>query len=113
MRFCQSFMTGLDRYRGECTDVPVGDIGVGGREIGYLFGQYQRITNRYESRAPLRNGLAWGGSQVRTEATGYGAVLFLSEILDARGDAVDGRTCVVSSSGNVAIYTDREGSRAR
>ena len=86
MRFCQSFMTELYRHLGEHTDVPAGDIGVGGREIGYLFGQYKRITNRYESGVLTGKGLAWGGSQVRTEATGYGAVFFADEMLATRGE---------------------------
>ena len=104
MRFCQSFMTELYRHIGEYTDVPAGDIGVGAREIGYLFGQYKRITNRYESGVLTGKGLHWGGALVRTEATGYGAVLFAEEMLKARGEDLDGRTCVVSGSGNVAIY---------
>jgi glutamate dehydrogenase (NADP+) len=104
MRFCQAFMTELYRHLGEYTDVPAGDIGVGGREIGYLFGQYKRITNRYESGVLTGKGLSWGGSQVRTEATGYGTVYFTREILDARGDSFDGKRVVVSGSGNVAIY---------
>ncbi|MBW3657610.1 MAG: NADP-specific glutamate dehydrogenase [Actinobacteria bacterium] len=104
MRFCQSFMTELYRHLGEYTDVPAGDIGVGGREIGYLFGQYKRITNRYESGVLTGKGIEWGGALVRTEATGYGAVFFLREMLRARGQDLDDRTCVVSGSGNVAIY---------
>ncbi|KNX38246.1 NADP-specific glutamate dehydrogenase [Luteipulveratus halotolerans] len=104
MRFCQSFMTELYRHIGEYTDVPAGDIGVGGREIGYLFGQYKRITNRYESGVLTGKGLSWGGSQVRTEATGYGTVFFTDEILRARGESLDGKRVVVSGSGNVAIY---------
>ncbi|HWC20711.1 MAG TPA: NADP-specific glutamate dehydrogenase [Flexivirga sp.] len=104
MRFCQSFMTELYRHVGEYTDVPAGDIGVGGREIGYLFGQYKRITNRYESGVLTGKGLSWGGSQVRTEATGYGTVFFAQEMLAARGSSLDGMTTVVSGSGNVAIY---------
>ncbi len=104
MRFCQSFMTELYRHIGEYTDVPAGDIGVGGREIGYLFGQYKRITNRYESGVLTGKGLAWGGSQVRTEATGYGAVFFVRDMLAAADDKLDGKTVVVSGSGNVAIY---------
>nr|WP_221199755.1 NADP-specific glutamate dehydrogenase [Nocardioides soli] len=104
MRFCQSFMTELYRHIGEYTDVPAGDIGVGGREIGYLFGQYKRITNRYESGVLTGKGLTWGGSQVRTEATGYGTVFFVDEILKTRGESLDGKTAVVSGSGNVAIY---------
>ena len=104
MRFCQSFMTELYRHIGEYTDVPAGDIGVGGREIGFLFGQYKRITNRYESGVLTGKGLSWGGSQVRTEATGYGTVFFADEILRTRGSSMDGKTVVVSGSGNVAIF---------
>ena len=104
MRFCQSFMTELYRHLGEHTDVPAGDIGVGSRELGYLFGQYKRITNRYESGTLTGKGLSWGGSQVRTEATGYGVVFFVDEILRASGDHFDGKRVVVSGSGNVAIY---------
>ncbi len=105
MRFCQSFMTELYRHLGEHTDVPAGDIGVGGRELGYLFGQYKRITNRYESTVLTGKGISWGGSLVRTEATGYGAVYFVREMLKMRKESLDGKTCVVSGSGNVAIYT--------
>ncbi len=104
MRFCQSFMTELYRHLGEHTDVPAGDIGVGTREIGYLFGQYKRITNRYESGVLTGKGLTWGGAQVRTEATGYGIVFFVEEMLRANGDSFDGKTVVVSGSGNVALY---------
>jgi glutamate dehydrogenase (NADP+) len=104
MRFCQSFMTELARHLGEHTDVPAGDIGVGQREIGYLFGQYKRITNRYEAGVLTGKGLAWGGAQVRREATGYGCAYFVEEMLRARGDGLDGRDVVVSGSGNVAIY---------
>lgn len=104
MRFCQSFMTELYRHLGEYTDVPAGDIGVGGREIGYLFGQYKRITNRYESGVLTGKGLGWGGAQARTEATGYGCVLFTAEMLKARGDDLSGRRVAVSGSGNVALY---------
>jgi glutamate dehydrogenase (NADP+) len=104
MRCCQSFMTELYRHIGEYTDVPAGDIGVGGREIGYLFGQYKRITNRYESGVLTGKGLTWGGSQVRTEATGYGTVFFVDEILRASGESLDGKKVVVSGSGNVAIF---------
>jgi glutamate dehydrogenase (NADP+) len=104
MRFCQSFMTELYRHLGEYTDVPAGDIGVGGREIGYLFGQYKRITNRYESGVLTGKGLTWGGSQVRTEATGYGTVFFVDEMLRESGESFDGKQVVVSGSGNVAIY---------
>ena len=105
MRFCQSFMTELYRHLGEYTDVPAGDIGVGGREIGYMFGQYKRITNKYESGVLTGKGIAWGGSLVRTEATGYGAVFFADEMLKARGRSIEGATCLVSGSGNVAIYS--------
>ena len=105
MRFCQSFMSELYRHLGDHTDVPAGDIGVGSREIGFLFGQYKRITNRYESGVLTGKGLDWGGSLVRTEATGYGTVYFVAEMLKARGDSLEGKTAVVSGSGNVAIYT--------
>jgi len=104
MRFCQSFMTELYRHLGEYTDVPAGDIGVGTREIGYLFGQYKRITNRYESGVMTGKGLTWGGSRVRTEATGYGTVFFVDEILKANKQSFEGKRVVVSGSGNVAIY---------
>ncbi|WP_029069437.1 NADP-specific glutamate dehydrogenase [Jonesia quinghaiensis] len=104
MRFCQSFMTELYRHIGEYTDVPAGDIGVGGREIGYLFGQYKRITNRYESGVLTGKGLTWGGSLVRTEATGYGTVIFANEMLKTRNNSFDGKRVVISGSGNVAIY---------
>ncbi|WP_166140200.1 NADP-specific glutamate dehydrogenase [Nocardioides ochotonae] len=104
MRFCQSMMTELYRHLGEYTDVPAGDIGVGQREIGYLFGQYKRITNRYESGVLTGKGLAYGGSQVRTEATGYGTVFFTEEMLATRGESLSGRRVIVSGSGNVAIY---------
>jgi glutamate dehydrogenase (NADP+) len=104
MRFCQSFMTELYRHLGEYTDVPAGDIGVGAREIGYLFGQYKRITNRYESGVLTGKGLDWGGSLVRKEATGYGLAFFVQEMLKVHNQSFEGRTCVVSGSGNVAIY---------
>jgi glutamate dehydrogenase (NADP+) len=104
MRFCQSFMTELHRHVGERTDVPAGDIGVGEREIGYLFGQYKRITNHHEGGVLTGKGLAWGGSRVRKEATGYGCVYFAQEMLTALGGTLDGRTCVVSGSGNVALH---------
>lgn len=104
MSFCQSFMTELYRHLGEYTDVPAGDSGVGRREIGYLFGQYKRITNRYESGVLTGKGTEWGGSQVRAEATGYGAVFFGREMLQARSADVDDSTCVVSGSGNVALH---------
>lgn len=105
MRFCQSFMTELARHLGEYTDVPAGDIGVGQREIGYMFGQYKRMTNRYESGVLTGKGLTWGGSRVRTEATGYGAVYFVQRMLQRRGEDFAGRKVVVSGAGNVAIYT--------
>jgi len=105
MRFCQSFMTELHRHLGEYIDVPAGDIGVGEREIGYLFGQYKRITNRYEAGVITGKGIDWSGSRVRREATGYGCVYFAEEMLSTRGESLEGRTCVVSGSGNVAIYT--------
>ncbi|MFI7387343.1 NADP-specific glutamate dehydrogenase [Streptomyces sp. NPDC049813] len=105
MRFCQSFMTELYRHIGAGTDVPAGDIGVGGREIGYLFGQYRRITNRWEAGVLTGKGVGWGGSAGRTEATGYGNVLFLAEMLHKRGEDLAGRQALVSGSGNVAIYT--------
>ncbi|NLF04816.1 MAG: NADP-specific glutamate dehydrogenase, partial [Actinomycetales bacterium] len=104
MRFCQSFMTELYRHIGEMTDVPAGDIGVGAREIGYLFGQYKRITNRYESGVLTGKGIAWGGSLVRTEATGMGTVLFAEQMLATRGATFDGQQVSVSGSGNVAVY---------
>ncbi|HYH24806.1 MAG TPA: NADP-specific glutamate dehydrogenase [Blastococcus sp.] len=104
MRFCQSFMTELYRHLGEYTDVPAGDIGVGAREIGYLFGQYKRITNRYESGVLTGKGLGWGGALVRTEATGYGAAFFAEAMMEAAGESFDGRRVVVSGSGNVAVY---------
>ena len=104
MRFCQSFMTELHRHLGEYTDVPAGDIGVGERELGYLFGQYKRITNRYESAVLTGKGLGWGGARVRKEATGYGCAYFVAEMLAARGESLDGRRVVVSGAGNVAIY---------
>ena len=108
MRFCQSFMTEIYRHLGEYTDVPAGDIGVGGREIGYMFGQYKRITNRYESGVLTGKGLDWGGSLVRTEATGYGTVVFADEMLKARGDSMDGKRVAVSGSGNMAIYATQK-----
>lgn len=104
MSFCQSLMTELYRHLGEYTDVPAGDIGVGGRELGYLFGQYKRITNRYESGVMTGKGLDWGGSLARTEATGYGTVIFVDEMLKTRQQSFDGKRVVVSGSGNVAIY---------
>jgi glutamate dehydrogenase (NADP+) len=105
MRFCQSFMTELYRHLGEYTDVPAGDIGVGGREIGYMFGQYKRLTNRYEAGVLTGKGLFYGGSRARREATGYGATYFVERMLATRKMSFDGLRAVVSGSGNVAIYT--------
>lgn len=105
MAFCQSFMTELYRHLGEYTDVPAGDIGVSAREIGYLFGQYKRITNRYESSVLTGKSQEFGGSHIRTEATGYGTVFFVKEMLSARNNSFEGKRVVVSGSGNVAIYT--------
>ncbi len=104
MRFCQSFMTELYRHIGENTDVPAGDIGVGGREIGYLFGQYKRIRNEFTG-VLTGKGLDWGGSLIRPEATGYGLVYLSQAILADRGHDFSGKTCLVSGSGNVAQYT--------
>jgi glutamate dehydrogenase (NADP+) len=103
MRFCQSFMTELYRHVGDDIDVPAGDIGVGGREIGYMFGQYKRITNRFTG-VLTGKGLDYGGSAMRTEATGYGCVYFLLDMLAAANDSLEGKTVVVSGSGNVATY---------
>ena len=104
MRFCQSFMTELHRHLGEYTDVPAGDIGVGGREIGFMFGQYNRLTNRYEAGVLTGKGLVYGGSRARTEATGYGATYFVQSMLATKNQSFDGKRVVVSGSGNVAIY---------
>jgi glutamate dehydrogenase (NADP+) len=104
MRFCQSFMTELQRHIGPNTDVPAGDIGVGGREIGFLFGQYKRIRNEFTG-VLTGKGINWGGSLIRPEATGYGAVYFAAEMLGARGESLEGKTCLVSGSGNVAQFT--------
>ena len=104
MRFCQSFMTELCRHIGPETDVPAGDIGVGGREIGYLFGQYKRIRNEFTG-VLTGKGLEWGGSLIRPEATGYGAVYFAEEMLKVKGDSLSNKVCVVSGSGNVAQFT--------
>ncbi|STC68220.1 NADP-specific glutamate dehydrogenase [Corynebacterium pilosum] len=104
MRFCQSFMTELHRHIGEYRDVPAGDIGVGAREIGFLFGQYRRLTNQHESGVLTGKGLTWGGSLVRTEATGYGTVYFTNEMMRSHGESLDGAKVIVSGSGNVAIY---------
>jgi len=104
MRFCQSFMTELARHIGPNTDVPAGDIGVGGREIGYLFGQYKRLRNEFTG-VLTGKGISWGGSLIRPEATGYGCVYFAQEMLATRGQTLEGKTCLVSGSGNVAQYT--------
>jgi glutamate dehydrogenase (NADP+) len=104
MRFCQSFMSELFRHIGAETDVPAGDIGVGGREIGFMFGQYKRLRNEFTG-VLTGKGLGWGGSLIRPEATGYGAVYFAEEMLKTRGETIKGKTCLVSGSGNVAQYT--------
>jgi len=104
MRFCQSFMTELNRHIGPDTDVPAGDIGVGGREIGFLFGQYKRLRNEFTG-VLTGKGLAWGGSLIRPEATGYGCVYFAQEMLKTRKDTLEGKLCLVSGSGNVSQYT--------
>jgi glutamate dehydrogenase (NADP+) len=104
MRFCQSFMTELYRHIGPDTDVPAGDIGVGGREIGFLFGQYKRLANEFTG-VLTGKGLNWGGSLIRPEATGYGCVYFAAEMLKTRKDSLDGKLCLVSGSGNVSQYT--------
>ena len=104
MKFCQSFMTELFRHIGPHTDVPAGDIGTGGREIGFMFGQYKRLRNEFTG-VLTGKGLNWGGSLIRPEATGYGCVYFVEEMLKTRGDSLKGKTCAVSGSGNVAQYT--------
>ncbi len=104
MRFCQSFMTELFRHIGPNTDVPAGDIGVGAREIGYLFGQYKRLRNEFTG-VLTGKGINWGGSLIRPEATGYGSVYFAAEMLATRGETFEGKVCLVSGSGNVAQYT--------
>ncbi len=104
MRFCQSFMSELFRHIGADTDIPAGDIGVGAREVGYMFGQYKRLRNEFTGVLTGKK-LAWGGSLIRPEATGYGAVYFAQEMLKARDDSLDGKVCVVSGAGNVAQYT--------
>lgn len=104
MRFCQSFMSELCRHIGPNTDVPAGDIGVGGREIGYMFGQYKRLRNEFTG-VLTGKGLRWGGSLIRPEATGYGSVYFAAEMLNTRGETLEGKTCLVSGSGNVAQFT--------
>lgn len=104
MKFCQSFMIELERHIGPNTDVPAGDIGVGGREIGYMFGQYKRLRNEF-SGVLTGKGLNWGGSLIRPEATGYGCVYFVQEMLKTKGESFKGKVCAVSGSGNVAQYT--------
>lgn len=104
MRFCQSFTNELAKLIGDVKDVPAGDIGVGGREIGYMYGQYKKLTSRFDG-AFTGKGLSWGGSLARTEATGYGAVYFADEMLKTKNQNLEGKICVVSGSGNVAIYT--------
>ncbi len=104
MRFCQSFMSELYRHIGADTDVPAGDIGVGAREVGYMFGQYKRLTNEFTG-VLTGKGLNWGGSLIRPEATGYGTVYFAEEMLKTRGESFEGKICTVSGSGNVAQYT--------
>jgi glutamate dehydrogenase (NADP+) len=104
MRFCQSFMSELFRHIGPNTDVPAGDIGVGGREVGFLFGQYKKLRNEFTG-VLTGKGLNWGGSLIRPEATGYGAVYFAQEMLAARGETLEGKRCIVSGSGNVAQYS--------
>src|SRR5512145_1669764 len=104
MRFCQSFMTELSRHIGPNTDVPAGDIGVGGREIGFMFGQYKRLRNEFTG-VLTGKGINWGGSLIRPEATGYGAVYFAQEMLATRNQTLQGKVCLVSGSGNVAQYT--------
>src|SRR3982075_1597198 len=104
MRFCQSFMTELQRHIGPDTDVPAGDIGVGGREIGFMFGQYKRLRNEFTG-VLTGKGLSWGGSLIRPEATGYGCVYFAAEMLKSRQDSLEGKICLVSGSGNVSQYT--------
>jgi glutamate dehydrogenase (NADP+) len=108
MRFCQSFMTELWRHIGEYTDVPAGDIGVGQREIGYMFGQFKRLTNRYEAGVLTGKGLSYGGSLARSEATGYGAVYFAQRMLEKRGQSLEGMRATVSGTGNVALHAMRK-----
>ncbi len=107
MRFCQSFMTELQRHIGQFTDVPAGDIGVGAREIGFLFGQYKRLRNEFTG-VLTGKGLTYGGSLARTEATGYGLCYFTKEMLSANGKSFDGQRVVISGSGNVAIYANQK-----
>ena len=108
MRFCQSFMTELYRHIGQDVDVPAGDMGVGGREIGYMFGQYKRIKNAYEAGVLTGKGLTYGGSLARTQATGYGLVYFVDEMIRAKGMSLAGKTVLVSGSGNVALYATQK-----
>ena len=112
MSFCQSFMTELCRHIGPDTDVPAGDIGVGGREIGYMFGQYKRIRNEFTG-VLTGKGLNWGGSLIRPEATGYGCVYFVDEMLKHAGNGLDKKHVVVSGSGNVAQYATEKGDSTR
>ena len=112
MRFCQSFMTELYRHIGADVDVPAGDIGVGGREIGYLFGQYKRIRNAYEGGVLTGKDICYGGSLARKEATGYGLIFFMREMLKAHNDSLDGKTVIISGSGNVAIYAAEKAAEA-
>lgn len=107
MKFCQSFMTELFRHIGPNTDVPAGDIGVGGREIGFLFGQYKRLKNEFTG-VLTGKGLNWGGSLIRPEATGFGSVYFAHEMLKTKGEEFEGKTCVISGSGNVAQFTAKK-----
>ena len=107
MRFCQSFMTELQRHIGPDTDVPAGDIGVGGREIGYMFGQYKRIRNQFDAGVLTGKSLSWGGSLARPEATGYGTVRFAQSMLETKGDSLEGKKVIVSGSGTVAIYANQ------
>lgn len=107
MRFCQSFMTELQRHIGPDVDVPAGDIGVGGREIGFLYGQYRRIRGAFENGVLTGKGLTYGGSLVRTEATGYGLIYFMDEVLKHHKTDFKGKTCVISGAGNVAIYATK------
>ncbi len=111
MRFCQAFMTELQRHIGPDTDVPAGDIGVGAREIGYLFGQYKRIRNEFNG-VLTGKGLSYGGSLARTEATGYGLCYFAEEMLKAAGKSFQGQSVVISGSGNVAIYANQKATAA-
>jgi len=104
MRFCQAIMTELYRHIGPTTDVPAGDIEIGGREIGYMYGQYKRLTGSFDGVLTGKK-IPWGGSLGRTQATGYGAVYFAQNMLEGRGDQLEGKICVVSGAGNVAIYT--------